>query len=675
MEIITVTMISISKMLRQLATKVNSSDGIIVSVGIFALITGVLVDAFIVRLVCLFIVLGSAVLTYALLRAKRLDSTDELRGASSRAHSQHESDEMKKLVFDDFQSHAGERYVVGEVHEENIQSTQSPEEQGESISREEQFLAPGPQIFASMKSGGREALREFQISDFFDVDSDIYRGDPEPRAEFNFLLNKVLTVIKEVLFAHSVAFFWANREKQQMVLESRVSDSAGFVQSRRFAIGQDLVSNVAESGKPELITDVNPLSESELLLYYDHPESIKSFVGVPVYFSNVRADHSPAAVERPVAVLAVDSKAADEFGQETLALLGQFTKLVSALIKSYTDKYDLLLDSELLRSIRRLQERIRSNFSMYTIVQSLAEETSKLVSWDYLSVVLYDESKRSWVAKKVTCRAHESYIMPEQAIDFPESIVAQTIKNNTHGLINELGMAASPRFHSAEKLDKRGSFISVPISSLNKCYGALNVESRDPYNFSRQDIDILYRLADNAASALEILYMQEVINEYVIIDEETGVYSKKFFLQKIEEELQRADDNGLELSLLFLTVDKSNEIIDRFGKEGFERVMWTLAKAVRASVRSYDIVGRHDLSRFGVILVNTTANDAYLWAEKIRKSIAGHVIDLDGKSFSVTVSAGVCGALEGMRKEELLGNTLTVINRASEAGGNAVRVF
>ena len=103
--------------------------------------------------------------------------------------------------------------------------------------------------------------------------------------------------------------------------------------------------------------------------------------------------------------------------------------------------------------------------------------------------------------------------------------------------------------------------------------------------------------------------------------------------------------------------------------------MMTLSKVIRNSVRPYDLVGRHDDDRFGILLINTTSNDAYLWAEKIRKNVAAHVMNLDGKSISITVSTGLCGALEGMRKEELLGNTLTVLHNASEAGGNAVRVF
>jgi diguanylate cyclase (GGDEF)-like protein len=201
------------------------------------------------------------------------------------------------------------------------------------------------------------------------------------------------------------------------------------------------------------------------------------------------------------------------------------------------------------------------------------------------------------------------------------------------------------------------------------------LESREKINFSRQDLEMIYRLSENIASALEIFYMQEVINEYVIIDNVTGTYSKKFFMQRMEEELQRADDTGTELSSLFVTIDKADDITHRFGVDGFERVMLALAKAIRSSVRHYDLVGRYESDRFGILLINTAANEAYLWAEKIRKNIAGLVINLDGKTFSITISVGVAGALEGMKKEELLGNTIAVLSNASNAGGNVVRVF
>ena len=119
--------------------------------------------------------------------------------------------------------------------------------------------------------------------------------------------------------------------------------------------------------------------------------------------------------------------------------------------------------------------------------------------------------------------------------------------------------------------------------------------------------------------------------------------------------MHRADENGSDLSMLLVTVDKASDVEGRFGKDGFERVMGSLAKAIRASVRPYEIVGRYDRNQFGIVLVDTPANDAYLWAEKIRKNVAAQIISLDGKSFSITISTGVCGVLEGMKKEELVG--------------------
>ncbi len=648
---------------------INSSDGIIITAGVLALIAGVLVDIFFVRVICLLVVASSAILLFALMRTRQQQQAQEQRPHMTPAHRHSSIGDRGKaagrqLYFDDFSTSA-QRHAE---HEDESSG-------GAALEQSSGAMNAGPRepVTTTVSRIRSEAAgtREFRLSDYFDAESALYQGEPEPRTEFNFLLHKILTLIKEVLFAHSVVFFWANREKGQMVMEARVSDSASAITARRYAMGADLVSRVAEQQTPELINDVNPLSERELMPYYSSPVSVKSFVGVPVYFPK-GPQQAPGL---PVAVIAVDGRGNDAFGPETLALLGQFTKLISGLIKSYTDKYDLLLDSELLRSIRKLQERVRSDFSLGTILGQLTEETSKLVSWDHISVALYDEHRHAWVVKKVANRAPEGYVALEQIVDFPDSIVGQTIKSNGHRVIDDLEADPTPRFHGAERITRKGSFVAVPVSSLNKCYGALIVESREPYNFSRQDIEMLYRLAENSAFALEILYLEELIREYVIIDDNTGLYAKRFFLQRLGEELQRSDDLGSTLTVLLIAVDRFPEIVQRYGRDGVERMMLTLSRAIRQSVRGYDLVGRPEDERFALALLDTPSNEAYLWAEKIRKNIAAQVINLDGKSFSITVSIGLAGAQEGAHKEELMANAVTVLHRAAESGGNMVRVF
>ncbi len=656
----------------------RASEVIALAGGVVAVVGGILLDYLFIRILCLLVLIGSAVIMYVLQRRRHAEDPHGSGFSSSLFDSQTEHDGMKKLIFDDFQQAGSGKYEVAyvenpDVREENDAPTEPAAAPAERVAPVVRHGTPvtSPAMAAAL-SGEPSPHREYAVSDFFDCDSEIFKGDTEPRTEFDFLLVKLLGVVKEVLFAHSVSFFWANAEKRQMVLETKITDSLNYFSARRFPIGHDLVSRVAVSGKPEILSEVNPDSQSELFPYYTGPEGIKSFVGVPVFYSKAVAggDHG-----RPVAVIAVDSVAEDEFGEETVAVLGHATKLVSALIKSYNDKYDLLLNAELLRSIRRMQEKIRGNFSLPTIVQALSDEITKMIGWDHLTVVLYDEHKHNWAAKKVTSRGQAPFLATDQVIDIEGGVTGRTIRTNHHTLVEDLETVTSPRYYPGEKVPGHGSFVSVPISSLNKCYGAVSLESADRYNFSRQDIEMLYRLTENVGSAIELLYLNDVIEEHVVVDALTGLYSKKYFTQRMEEEIQRSDDTGSELSVLHIAVDKHREIVDRHGDEGFERVVLAVARLVRSCVRGYDVVGRIGTNRFGVMLAGTTSSDAYLWAEKIRKGIAGQVITIGEKSFSVTISVGVSGVLEGMRGDELHGNTVAVLNRATEAGGNTVRVF
>jgi diguanylate cyclase (GGDEF)-like protein len=666
----------------------RASEVIALAGGVIAVVSGILLDYLFIRIICLLVLIGSAFIMYVLQRRRHAEDPNGGGFSSSLFDSQAENDGMKKLIFDDLQPERTGKYEVGYVETPDpepgpgreAEQRRGREENERRVETERPRMAPvvrhGTPVtspaMAQAMSGEPAPHREFAVSDFFDFDSEIFKADTEPRTEFDFLLVKLLGVVKEVLFAHSVSFFWANREKQQMVLETKITDSLNYFTARRFPFGHDLVSAVAATGRPEVLSVVNPDSETELFPYYTAAEGIRSFVGVPVFYSKSTDPRDPGY---PVAVIAVDSIAEDDFGDETVAVLGHATKLVSALIKSYNDKYDLLLNAELIRSIRRMQEKIRNNFSLATIVQSLSDEITKMVGWDHLSVVLYDEHKHNWAARKVTSRGQAPFIAADQVIDIAGSITGRTVRNNIHSLVEDLETVTSPRYYPGEKVSGSGSFVSVPISSLNKCYGAVSLESADRYNFSRQDIEILYRLTENVGSAIELLYLNDVINEYVVVDALTGLYSKKYFAERLEEEIQRADDTGGELSLLYMTVDKHREIVDRYSDEGFERVALALARLVRSCVRPYDVVGRVETNRLGILLAGTTSSDAYLWAEKIRKNIAGQVITIGEKSFSVTVSAGVSCVLEGMRREELVSNTTAVLNRATESGGNTVRVF
>lgn len=634
-----------------------TAPGIIASIVLITLAFGLVFGSPVGRIVCGAGILALGGYVFVMLKRKGVfDAALSQRGkrqseTQEELYSQPEEGDMKKLLFDDFQSSAT-AYVVKEI-------------------QEEEAVVPSRKSTQPVVTAKEEKVKQFAISDFFDLDSDIFRHETEPRNEFNFLLSKLLLAMKEVMFAHSVAFFWANREKQQMVLEARASDSPNFMTVKRYAIDQDVVSQVARSGKPQVLGRISPLAEKELIKHYVGSEDIKSLIVAPVYYFTGKIDEQ----QLPEGVIVADSKVEDAFGAETIALMGHFTKMISALIKTYTNKYDLLLDSELVTSIRRLQDRVRSERSEQAVLDALADEAVKLLNWDVLTVTMYSEAVGGWALQKIVNRSNVMYPALNDPVDFHESIVGRVIRTNTVAHINDLEAKPEIRFSLDESISLRGSFLCVPISSLNRCYGALTLESGNRFQFLGSEAEVIYRLVENAAAMLEVLYMNDLAKEFVVTDQLTGMLTRKHFTKKLEEEVVRAEDFETELALASIAIDGMQDHVNRFGKEGFDEIMNQVAKLVRINTQPYDVLGRHDTNTLSVLLINTTANDGYLWAEKMRKHIASNIITINGQSCSVTVSAGVCGLSDGMRKDELISGTSQVLNKAIESGGNLVRVY
>ena len=625
-------------------------DGVVVLVGLIALAICLFVaNSPVGRIICgLIAVASGAYVAVPRWLEKRSGDASAEGVRPEEAYSQHGTEPMKKLLFDDFQSTGGS-YVVKEVNEEHkvVPSTKSAQPAAEK----------------------GETIRELEILDFFDLDSDTSLSEAEPKSEFHNLANKVLLVLKDVLFAHSVAFFWANREKEQMILESMATDCTSFMGGRRFGIGSDLVSDVARTGKPRLIGQLTTSTEKELLPYYEAPAGVRSVLGVPVFFM----DRSKEIL--PVGVIVADSKAEDAFGQETLTLLGRFTKLVSALIKSYTDKYDLLLDSEVLASLRRLQDRIKSDPGEHSILNSLAEETNRLTNWDCLTIAMYAEDRYGWALQKVVNKTGQPYVAPDQVIDISGTVVGDVIRTNAVKVVDDLAAAETVRFHKGETIEFQGSFVCIPISSFNRCYGALTLESRTKANFTGKDVETAYRLVEAAASALEVLYMNNLVREHVPADVLTGTLTRKHFLRTLDEEVQRAEEFDTELSFVSIAIDGMPDHAARYGRDGCDIILNEVSRVLRANIRRYDVLGRQEDNTLGVLLINTPASEAYLWAEKVRKLVAGHVIRIGAKTLSVTVSVGVCGLSSGMQAGELVAGTAQVLGKAMEGGGNLVRVY
>src|SRR5437899_1915937 len=136
------TLDAVQESIRKLTSKANSLDGIIISIGIGALIVGILVDVFVIRLLCLVLVLGVAALVIIAMRAKPFDQPREDEIGSG-ARNRRAEGGMKKLVFDDLPS---AEQASADHHDDFELKFDIPETRPFSSARPEYDSAPATRV-------------------------------------------------------------------------------------------------------------------------------------------------------------------------------------------------------------------------------------------------------------------------------------------------------------------------------------------------------------------------------------------------------------------------------------------------------------------------------------------------------------------------------------------------
>jgi diguanylate cyclase (GGDEF)-like protein len=148
---------------------------------------------------------------------------------------------------------------------------------------------------------------------------------------------------------------------------------------------------------------------------------------------------------------------------------------------------------------------------------------------------------------------------------------------------------------------------------------------------------------------IEILIEKAEIYEekekQAISDSLTGIYNKRYFDQKLAEDLDVAMRiwHNYFVSLLFLDVDFFKRINDRYGHQAGDKVLKEIAERIKANCRyEADIVARYGGEEFAVILPLTNYEAARKMAERIRESVMEKPFRIsDDLEVTVTISCGV----------------------------------
>ncbi len=121
----------------------------------------------------------------------------------------------------------------------------------------------------------------------------------------------------------------------------------------------------------------------------------------------------------------------------------------------------------------------------------------------------------------------------------------------------------------------------------------------------------------------------------------TGLFNRRAFLEKIENEAIRFKRNQKPFSILFGDIDLFKKINDTYGHSAGDAILVNISSILNTEKREIDQVARWGGEEFLVLLPETNLKGAVLSGNKIRKSISAKPVIHEGQEIHVTMSFGV----------------------------------
>ena len=168
--------------------------------------------------------------------------------------------------------------------------------------------------------------------------------------------------------------------------------------------------------------------------------------------------------------------------------------------------------------------------------------------------------------------------------------------------------------------------------------------------------------------------MLEKLRDQANLDYLTGLYNRRYFIERGTQELARAARNGKPMSLLMLDIDEFKQINDARGHRTGDLVLRHISRLLGEALRSPDICGRVGGEEFAVLLPETDAAAALEIAERLRSSIAANAaVPEEGPPVRYTISVGVTTlGLGDSNIDTLLGQADKGLYQAKRTGRNRV---
>ncbi len=315
-----------------------------------------------------------------------------------------------------------------------------------------------------------------------------------------YVLSQTVDVVAEVMRADVTTIF-LYEDSGRLVLRATRGLNPAAVGQTSLALGEGIAGWTAEYGRPVALADA---WRDQRFAYVPAlmEEPYHGYLSVPIIL--FRANE---ATNKLVGVLTIQTRAVKEFSPDDVAfaetVAGQIAIAIeNARLYSLTDER-LQEKVQQLQALKRVTESLVSSLDVHQVLAAMARQAAMITGTDMAGIFELDEERR---LLKIVAHHNLSEAYRRVEVRVGEGAVGLAVAERRAIVI--LDAQADPRLqHSsaARWVAEEGyrSMFSVPLISRNRVLGGISVYTRDRHEFSRDQIELLFTFANDAAIAME----------------------------------------------------------------------------------------------------------------------------------------------------------------------------
>lgn len=354
-------------------------------------------------------------------------------------------------------------------------------------------------------------------------------------------------------------------------------------------------------------------------------------------------------------------------------------------LEAEEEKINLLLESIAVKreALGFLPQIRRKAAFLFNISQNLIELTDREEIYDFLintlgelfpqadSILFFSFNKEKDSLSLLRSLKRKNSIVKEKK---GGTLDKWALHHNRSLLIEDLTKDFRFDANKIEAYKGRGaqSFIVSPLSIDHRLLGIVRAESKEPSNFTLDDLRFLRNICDLGTVVLERVSLFASAQDLAIKDSLTSLYLKEYFFERLAKEINRARSKKSQVGVIMIDIDDFKKVNDTYGHIVGDFVLRKLAKILtNIAGGAGNIISRFGGEEFIISIAECDKKELLLLGEEIRRKIEVSELTFRRKKIIFTVSLGaiLCSG-DGNDVEMLIHKVDALLYKAKKEGKN-----